>query len=74
MSELLKPLTRLLERMGIDPILFSIAITLIVIFISRKDYLNWEKQTKTRKSALRWYVIGLVLLIVSWFLLEFKPS
>ena len=72
MSELLKPLTRFLESIGIDPIIFAIVVNLIVIYICRDNYLNWKEQSETQKTTLKLFIIGLCSLILAWFVVEFK--
>lgn len=74
MSELLKPFTHFLERIGINPLIFVLILLLILIFLSRDNYLNWEKQSKNQKHVLIWYILGLLMVIFSWFIIEFMSD
>lgn len=71
MSELLKPFTQFIENSGFDPLLFAIGVMLIIIFVSRKDYTNWKKQSKHRKEVLVLTIVGLIMMILAWFIVNY---
>lgn len=74
MSKLLEPFTQFLEKIGINPLFFILIVLLVLIFLSRENYLNWNEQSKSKKQVLIWYVFGLLMVIVSWFIIEYMPD